>query len=94
MTRSETETVLAAALCLAGRISSAYCLQILDRARLLPDFPCQDARNWKLPPARSACACGNLLKHSYGPCERCRAEHFAMYEPGGKRRVFGLTDND
>ena len=88
MTRSDLEILLAVTELIHGEITLDQCLRRVRRAEQIPDFKCQDARNWKQPPARSVCACGNEMKHSFGPCEQCREEHDAIYQPNGKRRIF------
>jgi len=92
MTNSETKTLLAVAFYQEGQITLAECLRRLDVAERTPDFRCQEIRNWKQPPARSVCTCGNEMKHSFGPCLQCREEHAAIYQPNGKRRILGPTD--
>ena len=88
MTSSEIKTLLAVASYQAGLISLRECLHRLELAEQSPDYRCQDIRNWKQPPARSLCACGNELKHQFEPCDQCREEHAQIYEASGKRRTF------
>jgi len=88
MTRSDAEILRAVIRCTDGEITVVQCLREIRRAERLPDFLCQDARNWKQPPARSRCSCGNELKHQFEPCDQCRQEHAQIYEPNGRRRIF------
>ena len=88
MRRSEAEIIVAVALWRQGIISFDHFKLRVDRALMLPDFRCQDIRNWKRPPASSVCDCGNELKNQFGPCAQCKEEHAAIYEPNGRRRIF------
>jgi hypothetical protein len=94
MTRSDSETLLAISQLIYGDFTLAQCLRRIRWAENLPDFLCQNARSWKMPPARSLCECGNELKNRFGPCDQCVEEHAAIYHPNGKRRVFGLSENE
>jgi hypothetical protein len=94
MTRSESETFIAVALWQAGRLTDEQCQFWVERAVMLPDFRCQDIRNWKQPPARSVCDCGNEMKNQFGPCAQCEEEHAAIYQPNGRRRILGPNDYD
>lgn len=94
MRRSEAEILVAVALWQAGRLTLSACNFAVDRAALMPDFRCQEIRNWKMPAARSVCVCGNEMERSFGPCVQCRQEHAALYLSNGRRRIVGPGENE
>jgi hypothetical protein len=93
MTRSDVELLVAVALLQAGGISLAECKAVVDKTLHRPRSR-RRFRNGKIPPSHSLCACGNEMRHQFGPCAQCEEEHAALYDRHGRRRILGPTDYD
>lgn len=94
MNRAEVEIVIAVALWQAGVISRPACEAAVGRADRRPVFRCQDLMNWRMPRDREPCeVCGEPSRR-HGLCRRCESEHNAIYHANGKRRIFGLAEDE
>lgn len=93
MARSDVELLVAVALLQAGDISLAECKAVAGKA-LCRRRSRRRFRNGNIPPSHSLCACGNEMRHQFGPCAQCEEEHARLYDRQGRRRILGPTDYD